>query len=82
MKKKFKDFFISLAENSHIWREMFEISKKKKIKDFETKLNATLVYSIKTKFCLGEWAGVGCLGWPEFSSSIFNALFNQIQEVH
>ena len=39
-------------------------------------------YSIKTKFCLEEWAGVGCLGWPEFSSSIFNALFNQIQEVH
>ena len=42
----------------------------------------TLVYSIKTKFSLGEWAGVGCLGLPEFSSSIFNALFNQIQEVH
>jgi len=33
---------------------------------------------IKTKFGLGE----GCLGWPEFSSSIFNALFNQIQEFH
>ena len=24
------------------------------------------VCSIKTKFCLGEWAGAGCLGWPEF----------------
>ena len=33
--------------------------------------------SIKTKFSLGKWAVSGC---PEFSSSIFNALFNQIQE--
>ena len=32
--------------------------------------------------CLEELAVSGCLGWPEFSSSIFNALFNQIQEVH
>ena len=42
----------------------------------------TVGYSIKTKFCLEELAVSGCLGWPEFSSSIFNALFNQIQEVH
>ena len=45
-------------------------------------LKCTLVCSIKTKFCLGEWAGAGCLGWPEFSSSNLNALFNQIQGVH
>ena len=42
----------------------------------------TVGYSIKTKYCLEELAVSGCLGWPEFSSSIFNALFNQIQEVH
>ena len=39
-------------------------------------------YSIQTKFCVEKLAISGCLGWPEFSSSIFNALFNQIQEVH
>ena len=44
--------------------------------------DGTLVYSIKTTFRLGEWAGAGCLGWPEFSSSNLNALFNQIQGVH
>ena len=43
---------------------------------------ATVGYSIKTKYCLEELAVSGCLGWPEFSSSIFNALFNEIQEVH
>ena len=42
----------------------------------------TLVCSIKTKFCLGEWAGADCLGWPEFSRSNLTALFNQIQGVH
>ena len=31
----------------------------------------TLVCSTKTKFCLGEWAGAGCLGW----SAIFKFKF-------
>ena len=35
----------------------------------------------KQNFVL-ELAVSGCLVWPEFSSSIFNVLFNQIQEVH
>ena len=44
--------------------------------------NYPLGYSIKATFCMEESAVSGCHGWPEFSSSIFNALFNQIQEVH
>ena len=38
--------------------------------------------SIMTKFNLEEWTVSGFLDWPELSSLIFNALFNQIQEVH
>ena len=49
---------------------------------FPCDLSGTLVCSIKTKYYLGELAGAGCLGWPEFSSSNLNALFNQIQGVH
>ena len=48
---------------------------------FQRTFLGTVGYSIKTKFCLDKLAASGCLGWPEFSSSIFNALFNQIQEV-
>ena len=33
----FKDFLINLAENSHIWGEIFEIMKKT-LEDFEKKL--------------------------------------------
>ena len=35
--ENFKDFLINLAENSHIWGEIFEILKKT-LKDFEKKL--------------------------------------------
>ena len=42
-------------------------------------LSRSVGQSIKTKVCLRKWAVSGC---PEFSSWIFNALFNHIQEAH
>ena len=45
-------------------------------------LDTTVGYPVKTKFSLEELAAFGCIGWAEFSSSIFNARFNQIQEDH
>ena len=59
---------------THLWR--FETG----LLSAEVKIikNLSVGHSIKKKpkFCLGEWAVSGCPDWPEFSSSIFDTIFN------